>query len=292
MGVRCGVMAPNAPVVLSLCRLDLIAAFARHCCRAVVVVRAGVLCVAVLLRIIGDCAALGGAFVPVVGAIAAPPGCPVVGMHHLCARCQLQPLVVVILHMGVGAVREEIFRIVGLPRIGEHDGVGRAFSGDTDLCAVGHAPGDRYRFSGRQINVVGLAGNGVVLHHGLAADVDRAAFYIHSAALFRSRIAADLAAIEVQRAVDHGNRTAQRGTAAGELAAVHIHGAAVQIDAATAAIALSAVDAAGANAVAENQMPAARHNKFPLRGHVRGLRILFAVQTETERFSGRDENVV
>ena len=55
VGVRCGVMAPNAPVVLSLCRLDLIAAFARHCCRAVVVVRAGVLCVAVLLRIIGDC---------------------------------------------------------------------------------------------------------------------------------------------------------------------------------------------------------------------------------------------
>ena len=67
-----------------------------------VVVRA----VAVLVGVLRHAAALGSAFVPVVGFIIAPLGCPAVGVRR--ARCQLQLFLAVIVDMGIFVIREEI----------------------------------------------------------------------------------------------------------------------------------------------------------------------------------------
>ena len=140
---------------------------------------------------------------------------------------KVQLLVIPILHMGIGVIREETFRVIFGVSIGKRHGVAGIRSGDADGRPGGHADLDGQRLAGGQIHIVGLAGNRVVLHEGLVSDPQLAAVAgvdINAAAIAAGFVILDLTAIELADragAVNIHAAAIAGGRIAGDLAALH-----------------------------------------------------------------------
>ena len=140
---------------------------------------------------------------------------------------KVQLLVIPILHMGIGVIREETFRVIFGVSIGKRHGVAGIRSGDADGRPGGHADLDGQRLAGGQIHIVGLAGNRVVLYDGFVSDPQLAAVAgidINAAAIAAGFVILDLTAIELADragAVNIHAAAIAGGRIAGDLAALH-----------------------------------------------------------------------
>ena len=140
---------------------------------------------------------------------------------------QVQPLVILILHVGIGVIREKVIRVVFFVTIRKCHGVSDIRGGDADGRAFGHVDLDGQRLAGGQIHIVGLAGNRVVLHEGLVSDPQLAAVAgvdINAAAIAAGLVILDLTAIELADragAVNIYAAAVAGGRIAGDLAALH-----------------------------------------------------------------------
>ena len=140
---------------------------------------------------------------------------------------KVQLLVILILHVGIGVIREETFRVIFGVSIGKRHGVAGIRSGDADGRAFGHADLDGQRLAGGQIHIVGLAGNRVVLYDGFVSDLQLAAVAgidINAAAIAAGFVILDLTAIELADragAVNIHAAAIAGGRIAGDLAALH-----------------------------------------------------------------------
>ena len=140
---------------------------------------------------------------------------------------KVQLPVILILHMGIGVVREEVIRVVVLVIIRKCHGVAGIRGGDADGRAFGHTDFDGQRLAGGQIHIVGLAGNRVVLYDGLVSDLQLAAVAgidINAAAIAAGFVILDLTAIELADragAVNIYAAAVAGGRIAGDLAALH-----------------------------------------------------------------------
>ena len=144
--------------------------------------------------------------------------------------------------MGIFVIREEIACVVRVIRIGEHNGIICTLSGNTNGRSVGHITNNGQRFPGLHGNVVCLVGHGVVLYHGIAADVQYALNFavtggvkIHRSAAAAGSVVFDRAAgkVECGRRPEHVHSAAVAGGfVAGDFAAGHIQGGQllIQID--------------------------------------------------------------
>ena len=144
-----------------------------------------------------------------------------------CAGNKVQLLVILILHMGIDVVREEVIRVVVFVSIGKRHRIACIRSGDADGRPGGHADLDGQRLAGGQIHIVGFAGNRVVLHEGLVSDPQLAAVAgidINAAAIAAGFVILDFTAIELADRAGTVNIYAAAvagGRIAGNLAALH-----------------------------------------------------------------------
>ena len=140
---------------------------------------------------------------------------------------KVQLLVILILHMGIDVVCEEVIRVVVFVSIGKRHRIACIRSGDADGRPGGHADLDGQRLAGGQIHIVGFAGNRVVLHEGLVSDPQLAAVAgvdINAAAIVAGFVILDLTAIELADRAGTVNIYAAAvagGRIAGNLAALH-----------------------------------------------------------------------
>ena len=140
---------------------------------------------------------------------------------------KVQLLVIPILHVGIGVIREKVIRVVFFVIIRKCHGVPGIRSGDADGRAFGHADLDGQRLAGGQIHIVGLAGNRVVLYDGFVSDLQLAAVAgidINAAAIAAGFVILDLTAIELADragAVNIYAAAVAGGRIAGDLAALH-----------------------------------------------------------------------
>ena len=140
---------------------------------------------------------------------------------------KVQLLVIPILHVGIGVIREKVIRVVFFVIIRKCHGVPGIRSGDADGRAFGHADLDGQRLAGGQIHIVGLAGNRVVLYDGFVSDLQLAAVAgidINAAAIAAGFVILDLTAIELADragAVNIHAAAIAGGRIAGDLAALH-----------------------------------------------------------------------
>ena len=140
---------------------------------------------------------------------------------------KVQLLVILILHMGIDVVREEILPEILAVSIGKCHGVAGILGGHADGRPGGHADLDGQRLAGGQIHIVGLAGNRVVLHEGLVSDLQLAAVAgidINAAAIAAGFVILDLTAIELADragAVNIYAAAVAAGRIAGNFAALH-----------------------------------------------------------------------
>ena len=147
--------------------------------------------------------------------------------HQGCVADQVQPLVILILHVGIGVIREKVIRVVFFVTIRKCHGVSDIRGGNADGRAFGHVDLNGQRLAGGQIHIVGLAGNRVVLHEGLVSDPQLAAVAgvdINAAAIAAGFVILDLTAIELADragAVNIYAAAVAGGRIAGDLAALH-----------------------------------------------------------------------
>ena len=147
--------------------------------------------------------------------------------HQGCVADQVQPLVILILHVGIGVIREKVIRVVFFVTIRKCHGVSDIRGGNADGRAFGHVDLDGQRLAGGQIHIVGFAGNRVVLHEGLVSDPQLAAVAgvdINAAAIAAGFVILDLTAIELADragAVNIYAAAVAGGRIAGDLAALH-----------------------------------------------------------------------
>ena len=149
----------------------------------------------------------------------------------------LQLLAAVIENL-LASVREEIAAVIRVIGVGKHHGIVRAFSGHADRRTGGHGPADGQRLAGGQIDIVGLAGNCVVLYNGAAAELQLsivAGIDINSAAAAAGFISADRTVGEITDragAVNIHTAAIAGGRIAGDLTARHVQhrGLLIQID--------------------------------------------------------------
>ena len=142
---------------------------------------------------------------------------------------KVQLLIILILHVGVGVVREEAIRIVFAVSIGKRHGIAGILGGDANSRTGGHADReDAQCLAGGQIHIVGLAGNRVVLHDGLVSDLQLAVVAgidINAAAIAAGFVILDLTAIEFADrggAVNIHAAAIAGGRITGDLTAMHI----------------------------------------------------------------------
>ena len=140
---------------------------------------------------------------------------------------KVQLLVILILHVGIGVIREKVIHVVFFVIIRKCHGVAGIRSGDADGRAFGHADLDGQRLAGGQIHIVGLAGNRVVLYDRFVSDLQLAAVAgidINAAAIAAGFVILDLTAIELADragAVNIHAAAVAGGRIAGDLAALH-----------------------------------------------------------------------
>ena len=140
---------------------------------------------------------------------------------------KVQLLVIPVLHMSIGVIREETFRVIFGVSIGKRHGVAGVRGGDANGRAGGHADADSQRLAGGQIHIVGLAGNRVALHDSGVSDPQQAAVAgidINAAAIAAGFVILDLTAIEFADragAVNIYAAAVAGGRIAGDLAALH-----------------------------------------------------------------------
>ena len=140
---------------------------------------------------------------------------------------KVQLLVILILHVGIGVIREKVIRVVFFIIIRKCHGVAGIRGGDADGRAFGHTDLDGQRLAGGQIHIVGLAGNRVVLHEGLVSDPQLATVAgvdINAAAIAAGFVILDFTAIELADrtgAVNIYAAAVAGGRIAGDLAALH-----------------------------------------------------------------------
>ena len=139
----------------------------------------------------------------------------------------LQLLAAVIEDLLAG-VREEIAAVIRVIGVGKYHGVVRVFGGHADGRIGGYGPADGQRLAGGQIDIVGLAGNCVVLYNGGAADVQLAGILgtnINPAAAAVGFISADRTIGEIADragAVNIHTAAVAGGRIAGDLTARHV----------------------------------------------------------------------
>ena len=140
---------------------------------------------------------------------------------------KVQLLVILILHVGIGVIREKVIRVVFFVIIRKCHGITCIRSSHANGRTFGHADLDGQRLAGGQIHIVGLAGNRVVLHEGLVSDPQLAAVAgvdINAAAIAAGFVILDLTAIELADrtgAVNIYTAAVAGGRIAGDLAALH-----------------------------------------------------------------------
>ena len=139
----------------------------------------------------------------------------------------LQLLAAVIEDLLAG-VREEIAAVIRVIGVGKYHGVVRVFGGHADGRIGEYGPADGQRLAGGQIDIVGLAGNCVVLYNGGAADVQLAGILgtnINPAAAAVGFISADRTIGEIADragAVNIHTAAVAGGRIAGDLTARHV----------------------------------------------------------------------
>ena len=143
--------------------------------------------------------------------------------------CQLQLLVVVILHVRIcGVVGKEKCLIVLPIGIGKHHGIVRVRSFDANGRAGRHGSANGQRLAGGEVHIVGLAGDSVAGHDRGTADVQLPVVVgvdINAAATAIGGILFNLAVGQVAdraAAVDVHAATVAGGRIAGNLAARHV----------------------------------------------------------------------
>ena len=136
----------------------------------------------------------------------------------------LQLLAAVIEDLLAG-VREEIAAVIRVIGVGKYHGVVRVFGGHADGRIGGYGPADGQRLAGGQIDIVGLAGNRVVLYNGAAAEFQGTLVDVNRTAVFPCRVAFNRPAGEIADragAVNIHTAAVAGGRIAGDLTARHV----------------------------------------------------------------------